>query len=548
MKKKMTSVGLIVSMLLGLSAQAGALDVTNEGYIDITGEGAAAGSVVTVEIIDGHTNLSNEGVWSSFSDNGEKTLFMGTTNADDDGKYELGVFLTDSGSYIVRVGNDNFDAVKEDALNFINEEKMKNSIDALKAAVDGEDIDAVREVLENNRFDLGVFSNVGYDADMEKTAEILYLYIKSNLDLITEDTMAVIIEKACILSILSSDSFAGFEKYSDGFGISDLKVSEFYKDTYAQEFTKMMKSDNPKTIEEYNDALEKNILISLVKLNDSSEDLMKCMKMYAGKIGIDETNITSDMCKALMGAGNINSYSDIKNFVQSYLSKNNNQTGGSGSTGTGSYSGKTSSSSSGVGNMTYSQEYIPASSQTSVEIFSDMEGYGWAKGSVEGLFKKGIVSGRDGGRFEPGDNVKREEIVKMLVKLFELSVIGSKLPFLDVAEDEWYTEFVECAYHSGIINGYSDTIFGIGDRVSREDLAVMIVRAAQACDYTFKSTAQTQFADEADIAEYAKDAVKILSDAGIIDGDENARFNPKQKATRAESAKILWTTIQNCTK
>ena len=57
-----------------------------------------------------------------------------------------------------------------------------------------------------------------------------------------------------------------------------------------------------------------------------------------------------------------------------------------------------------------------------------------------------------------------------------------------------------------------------------------------------------KFSDADEISDYAKDAVEKLSAAGIINGDESGKFNPKQSATRAETAKILWMTIQNCEK
>ena len=51
-------------------------------------------------------------------------------------------------------------------------------------------------------------------------------------------------------------------------------------------------------------------------------------------------------------------------------------------------------------------------------------------------------------------------------------------------------------------------------------------------------TTGTAFADDGEIADYAKDAVYALKELGILVGYEN-RFCPNDSATRAESAKIL---------
>ena len=548
MNKKIAVIGLLSSMVLfGTSAYASISEVKNDGYIDITGDGAAANSTVTVEIVDANIDLSRNDVWNDFSDDGNITAFMGVTQADANGKYELGVFIKNSGKYLVRVGNAGFKTVKEDELKFIFESKMKECINALKTAAANDDEDAIKGLLTNNRYDLGIFAEAGNDAEKDKAAKALKDYVKNNSDLITEESVGTICEKACVLSILGNSDFGGFGKYADGFGMGSLKVSKFYKTSFAEKLTEMMKKDNPRTIEEYDKALEKNTILCLISQNDSAEELKECLELYASEIGVDKSKITSSMCKALMGESNINTYEDIVEFANKFSS---NGTGG-GSSGGGSYGGITSGGSSYVGEKVFSEEYIPSTTiKDGISVFKDLDGYEWAKESVEGLFGKGIIAGIGDGLFAPNDNVLREELVKMIVKSFELSVIGDKLPFSDVAEGEWYTEFVECAYYSGIVNGYSDTVFGIGDAVTREDLAVMIARAIEICDYKLAGDNKTasEFADRDDISEYAQDAVNKLASAGIISGDENLRFNPKQSATRAETAKMLWMTIQKCEK
>lgn len=137
----------------------------------------------------------------------------------------------------------------------------------------------------------------------------------------------------------------------------------------------------------------------------------------------------------------------------------------------------------------------------------------------------------------------------MIVGAFKLSVIGDDLRFKDVDKNAWYAEYVACAYYSKIVNGYSDDLFGIGDCITRQDAAVMIVNAAQACDYSFKNNGlKVEFVDEAEIADYAKEAVATLAKAGIINGDENGRFNPYGKTNRAEAAKLLYMAICNTEK
>ena len=48
------------------------------------------------------------------------------------------------------------------------------------------------------------------------------------------------------------------------------------------------------------------------------------------------------------------------------------------------------------------------------------------------------------------------------------------------------------------------------------------------------------FADDAEISNYASEAVYTLRAMGIINGDDNNKFNPNSPATRAEAAVMLY--------
>ena len=47
------------------------------------------------------------------------------------------------------------------------------------------------------------------------------------------------------------------------------------------------------------------------------------------------------------------------------------------------------------------------------------------------------------------------------------------------------------------------------------------------------------FLDDANISDYAKDAVYALREWGIISGSDTSAFNPQKNASRAETAKML---------
>ena len=118
---------------------------------------------------------------------------------------------------------------------------------------------------------------------------------------------------------------------------------------------------------------------------------------------------------------------------------------------------------------------------------------------------------------------------------------GATCAFVDVFKNDWFYSYVGAARQTGIVSGFSDSIFGVGLKISRQDAAVMINRAA---DYVGKNLVSakeyTSFSDEGQIAEYAADAVKKLYQCGVISGMEDGSFRPQGTCTRAEAAKMIY--------
>ena len=90
----------------------------------------------------------------------------------------------------------------------------------------------------------------------------------------------------------------------------------------------------------------------------------------------------------------------------------------------------------------------------------------------------------------------------------------------------------------------SETRFGTGEFITRQDMAVMLYRAAAAADVEILVVdAEKTVNDSADISGYAADAVAELVKAGIINGDQNRNFNPKNNATRAQAAVMIYNVL-----
>lgn len=175
------------------------------------------------------------------------------------------------------------------------------------------------------------------------------------------------------------------------------------------------------------------------------------------------------------------------------------------------------------------------------EAFDDIEGVeSWAGDAIRALYSEGVISGKGDKKFAPYDNVTRGEFAKMIVGAFNLSEMPDEYRgFTDVPSGHWCFSYVEVAANAGIVNGYEDGSFGIDDYITRQDMAVMVVRAAEAAGVEIADAGSSvDFGDSASIADYASAAVESLVKAGIINGIDG-NFEPASNANRAQAAKIL---------
>lgn len=165
-------------------------------------------------------------------------------------------------------------------------------------------------------------------------------------------------------------------------------------------------------------------------------------------------------------------------------------------------------------------------------LLSDIKGH-WAQDTIEDLVNRRIIEGYPDGTFRPNNNITRAEFTSLLVRAFDLKSGLGKV-FSDTA-DHWARDYIKTANYHGLVNGYSDTLFGPDDPVTREQIAAMVVNATKAGSVNESET----FTDSAQISAWAKEPVAKAAAAGLITGYPDGSFKPKANATRAEAAVIL---------
>lgn len=179
---------------------------------------------------------------------------------------------------------------------------------------------------------------------------------------------------------------------------------------------------------------------------------------------------------------------------------------------------------------------------SSESYFSDVDG--WGKPFIDDLYERGIISGKGDKIFCPDDNITREEFVKLIVEMFSLKGdFGTA--FSDNTKEKWYYEYLSAAKFYKIADGFSDGSFGIGMNITRQDMCKILYSAAKQLGINFgEELVSTQFNDYQSISDYAQVPANELKKYGIISGDENGNFNPKNFATRQEASKMIYNILK----
>lgn len=173
-----------------------------------------------------------------------------------------------------------------------------------------------------------------------------------------------------------------------------------------------------------------------------------------------------------------------------------------------------------------------------VHSFSDVKG--WYDGYVNTMVDSKVMSGLSAGSFQPDRAMTRAELVTTLANLSGDSKAAAVTKFSDVKAEDWFAPYVAWAQNSGITAGVTPTEFMPQSRITREQMAVMLVKFME---YKKKELTLDQpavsFSDASQISGYARDAMSLMQRSGIIGGKDNNRVDPQGQATRAECAKML---------
>ena len=543
MKKIFKAMAVLSALMMTSSVFAENIFLENDG-IELKGKinGVGENEKVTIVLIKDNEDFDwqNEKDWKS--GNGQEIVYCQETKTDKDGEYFFKFALPENGKYKAYIGADYLVGFEEKSFTFIDKEENEKAILEVLSA---ENATELANVLKTKSKELGLIDEIYKDADFEDSAKILFASTDKLNEADFEEILALS-QKALVISMINSEQISSLEGVIDFICNDDLK--KYYNENIDKAVLKALIKKDLQTIDDFDESFKNELIVCVIKNNDGTGDVKNILTENADFLGVSKNKITTSMCEDLIEKGSISDISDVIEFIEDYKVSTNTSNGGGGGGGGNRGNGNNLSSISGSNSLSGVNWQSAGESQivTTEDVFSDIETVPWAKEAITELYNKGIINGTGEKNFSPLAKVKREEFAKMLSLSFQINLVCDSLPFKDVEKDSWCYDYVASMYEAKIVNGIGGEMFGKGIDITRESLCVMIYRALDVSDEKLNKTSEkTEFVDDAEISEFAREAVYALKEAGVVSGDENGRFNPKNGATRAEAAKIVYYTMNN---
>lgn len=192
-------------------------------------------------------------------------------------------------------------------------------------------------------------------------------------------------------------------------------------------------------------------------------------------------------------------------------------------------------------------EEVEETEETETISFKDVKENDWFYEAVSYAVENGLMSGMSEDIFAPNTPLTREMLAVVLYNVEGQPESAGVNPFTDVKADIWYTDAILWANENGIVAGYDNGAYGVGDFITREQFAAILYRYAQfkGYDTTQGGMAVREFSDYENISDYARPAMAWAVNAGIMGGMDDGTLMPQGKATRAEAATMLMNFCEN---
>lgn len=546
-KKLSKIITVPISLAVALSGISAFAKTSQTGDFEITSSGSISaknGEEITIDVYypdKTYTDLLN----ADIGDYTKILLRRDQTTVGERGKYEFKFKVGDipTGEYTVRISKTNAktaDDVVVEKLLYSNPNDYKTAVEALNKAAS---VIELKNIIDTYSMALGI--DLSNETDSDAVLTIMLNSVKAE-KLKSDDAKSVqnCFNLSKLVAELNSSKTENINNKITVLDLSKCGLDGYYTKSYVNEdvqknLTSRVSGKNFDSIPKLYKSLCEQFVLAVVEKSGSNSAIKEVIDGFSEEIGASVSGFSERNLSELSGQ-NYNDYSALKSAIDNIKSSNSGSPSSSGGNRGGGSGGSIG------GTKTY-PTVVPDTDNKDIElnyyVFDDLDSVEWAREPICKLAEMGVLRGKEYRLFYPNDNITREEFVKMLTVAYKLNIENKTAKFTDVNADDWFMPYVAAALENGIVNGVSDDVFGTGQNITRQDLAVMAYNAALKNGVEFNTEGVQKFSDDDKISDYAKTAVYALKSQGIVNGIDGKNFAPQDTATRAEAAKILYALI-----
>jgi len=178
--------------------------------------------------------------------------------------------------------------------------------------------------------------------------------------------------------------------------------------------------------------------------------------------------------------------------------------------------------------------------------YTDVDTSHWAHDYIMSCFNKGVMTGNGDGTFSPDANTTRAELAQMLFNYSHNKTFGNNIVALtDVIYPAWYTQATNWAVSNDLIDvAFVDddglAYFYPDTPATREEIVNAFYQLKILLNLVpIQTNPAINFPDVGHLEPASLDALRCMSESGIVKGDPDGSFRPDDPVIRAEVATIV---------
>ena len=173
-------------------------------------------------------------------------------------------------------------------------------------------------------------------------------------------------------------------------------------------------------------------------------------------------------------------------------------------------------------------------------VFAEAIADSWAKPSVTAMEKANLIPGALKDDADLTKNVSREEFAELITTYYNAVEKQTSIPSPSESKfTDTKNPLIVMANKLGIVGGYPDGSFKPYNNITRQEIAVMANQAEKQLTNIGQTKNVDKFSDKAKIADWAKESVGSLSNAGGIGGYPDGTFKPTNNMTKQEAIALV---------